>query len=100
VGRTVPADPRPGRRVRVRLRTAAGTALAPSTPVALALYRRTGTPGQDLASPLGRRVARSARGPAGRVTLKLPPSVRPSALWLLATTRTGVALIPIPSPNP
>jgi hypothetical protein len=100
VGRTVPADPPAGARVRVHLRTAAGAPVNPATPVALALYRRAGTPGRDLGNPLGRRVARAARGPAGRVTLKLPARVRPSALWLLATTREGVALIPIPSPHP
>jgi FlgD Ig-like domain len=98
VGRAVPSDPAAGARVRVHLRTAAGAALDPGTPTALALYRRVGTPGRDLGSPLGRRVARAARGPAGRVTLRLPARVRPSALWLVATTRRGVALIPLPSP--
>jgi len=99
VGTPVPSHVRAGQRVRAHLRTApSGDALAPGAAVHLALYRRAATPGRDLANPLGPRVARGASGPAGRVTLRLPRTVRPSALWLVATSHSRRALIPLGSP--
>jgi hypothetical protein len=99
VGRSVPAVVRPGGRVHVRLRTDPnGAALAPGAPIHLALYRRVATPGRDLADPLGRRVAVAASGPAGHVALRLPRTVRPSALWLVARSHGRRALIVLRSP--
>ena len=98
LGQTAPAAPAAGAAVGVRLRTPDGSPLPADTPTVLALYRRVATPGRSLADPLGRRVTGTARGRAGRVTVHLPRGVRPSALWLVATTPRGVALIPMPSP--
>jgi hypothetical protein len=97
VGRTVPRRPRPGDRIRVHLTGADGAAVPPGTPVALALYRRTATPGRSLASPLGRRVGGRARGHAARVTIVLPRRIRPSALWLVASSHGRRALVPLGS---
>ena len=94
-GEAVPNGAAPGARVGVVLTGVGGTVLAPSTPVRLALYRRTATPGESLASPLGARVGGQARGPAGRVTVRLPQRIRADALLLVATTSTGRALIPL-----
>jgi FlgD Ig-like domain len=94
-GEAVPANAAPGERVGVVLLDAAGKALPPSTPVRLALYRRAATPGESLASPLGPRVGGQARGPVGRATVRLPERIRPGALWLVANTSTGRALVPL-----
>jgi hypothetical protein len=96
-GRPVPAGAAPGDRVGVALAGADGRPVPPTTPVNLALYRRTATPGESLGAPLGARVGGQARGRAGRVTLRLPRRIRADALWLVATTRDGRALIPLGS---
>jgi FlgD Ig-like domain len=98
LGSVVPSGPRPGDRVRVRLRTPDGVAVEPSTPVALAIYRRTATPGRDGASPLGTRIGARTQGRAARVSIVLPRRKRPSAFWVVANSRGRRALIPIPSP--
>jgi hypothetical protein len=90
-GTAVPADPRPRDRVRVRLRATDGTRIAPSTRVALTLRRRTGTPGVNLGDPLGDQVGGGAKGPAGTVSVRIPPGINPDALWLVATTLDGDA---------
>jgi hypothetical protein len=92
VGRPA-ASPRAGARVGVRLTRVDGTPVPPSTPTRLALYRRAATPGRSLDRPLGPRVGAGARGPAGRVSVRLPGRLRPSALWLVATVGSGRALI-------
>ena len=56
----------------------------------LALYRRTGTPGETLGDPLGAQVGGGARGPAGTVRVRVPPGINPSALWLVARTDDGL----------
>jgi hypothetical protein len=98
LGGVVPARPRPGDRVRVLLRTPDGAAVEPGTPVALAIYRRTATPGRAGRSPLGARIGARARGPAARVSVVLPRRKRPSAFWVVANSQGRRALIPIPSP--
>jgi hypothetical protein len=95
VGRTVPRVPRAGDLIQVRLTLPDGTPLDPRAAVGLALYRRVATPGRSLKQPLGARVARAARGPAGTVALRLPRTIRPSALWLVATSGDRRALIPL-----
>jgi flagellar hook assembly protein FlgD len=90
-GSAVPAEPRPRDRVRVRLRTTDGDRIRPSTPVALTLRRRTGTPGENLGDPLGAQVGGGAKGPAGTVSVRIPPGINPDALWLVARTLDGDA---------
>ncbi len=94
VGTAEPADPQPGDRVGVRLRRPDGTPLAAETPTALRLYRRVGAPGLD-SEILGSPRSRAATGRAGRVTIRLPRGIRPSALWLVAEADGGRALIPL-----
>jgi flagellar hook capping protein FlgD len=94
VGRPAPS-PRAGARVGVRLTRVDGTPVPASTPTRLALYRRAATPGRSLGRALGPRVGAGARGPAGRVSVRLPGRLRPSALWLVATVGSGRALIPL-----
>jgi len=96
-GRPVPARPAPRDPVGALLRRTDGDALAPSTTVTLALYRRTGTPGRTLSDPLGRQVGPGARGPAGRARVRVPAGINPAALWLVARTDDGLgaALIPL-----
>jgi hypothetical protein len=91
----VPRVPRAGDLVQVRLTLPDGTPLDPRAAVGLALYRRVATPGRSLKQPLGARVAHAARGPAGTVALRLPRTIRPSALWLVATSGDRRALIPL-----
>ncbi|MGE0028493.1 MAG: hypothetical protein AB7U07_15480, partial [Thermoleophilia bacterium] len=88
-GSAVPAAPRPRDRVRVRLRATDGDRIAPSTRIALTLRRRTGTPGTNLGDPLGEQVGGGAKGPAGTVSVRIPPGINPDALWLVAKTLDG-----------
>jgi flagellar hook assembly protein FlgD len=97
-GEAVPAGAAPGERVGVVLTGPGGAVLPDSTPVRLALYRRAATPGEDPGSPLGQRVGGQAQGASGRVTVRLPRRIRADALWLVATTRTGRALIALGRP--
>lgn len=94
-GEAVPANAAAGERVGVVLSDATGKTMPESTPVRLALYRRAGTPGQTPAGPLGARIGGQARGPVGRATVRLPKRIRPDALWLVATTASGRALVPL-----
>lgn len=99
IGAPRPARPAPGVRVGVALRRLDGSALPASTPVQLSLYERAGVPGPDLGPVLGRRVGGQARGPAGRVRLRLPRLRSPAGLWLVAASAEGRALIPLrPAP--
>lgn len=91
-GRARPPAPAPRDRVGVSLRaTGDGSAIAPSTPVSLVLRRRLGVPGETGGTPLGGQVGPGARGPAGRVAVRVPRGVNPDALWLVATTLDGRA---------
>ena len=95
VGRAVPAGARPGGLIRVALTSTTGAGLAGSVPVTLQLFRRTGTPGDRRVTPIGRAVGRPSRGPVGRTRIRLPRTIRPGVLWILATTATGQALVPL-----
>ena len=95
VGRPIPANARPGALIRAALSSTAGVGLAGSVPVKLQLFRRTGTPGDRRVSPIGRPVGRPVVGPVGRTRIRLPQTIRPGSLWLLATTATGTALVPL-----
>lgn len=97
-GEAVPAGAPPGARVGVVLTGPGGATLPDRTPVQLTLYRRAATPGESLGAPLGERVGGQARGPVSRATVRLPERIRPDALWLVASTRTGRALIPLGRP--
>jgi hypothetical protein len=95
-GTPVPAAVAPRQRVGAALRRTDGRRVAPSTTVTLALYRRTGVPGTTPGDPLGVQVGGGARGPAGRVRVRVPPGINPSALWLVARTDDGLAAALIP----
>ena len=97
-GRAIPAQPAPRQTVGVALRTTGGDALPPSTPVTLTLRRRTGVPGVSGGDPLGPQVGVGARGPLGRVRVRIPAGINPDALWLVAKAagrRPGIALVPL-----
>jgi hypothetical protein len=89
-GTPVPASVAPRERVGASLRRTAGSPLPGSDTVTLALYRRTGVPGRTPGDPLGVQVGGGARGPAGRVRVRVPPGINPSALWLVARTDDGL----------
>ena len=88
-GAPLPSNPRPRDRVGVRLRETDGSPLAGATPISLTLRRRTGTPGENLGDPLGAQVGGGAKGPAGTVTVRIPPGINPDSLWLVARTLDG-----------
>jgi hypothetical protein len=94
LGATVPARPKLGTRVRVALRGPGGAAIAPSTRVGLAIFRRIGNPG-TASQVLGRRVGAKSSGTAGSVSIQLPRKVAAADLWIVATTTAGRALIPL-----
>jgi len=96
LGRPVPARPVAGGFVGVRLVRPDGTAVPAGAAVQLTLFRRVGTPGRGTGAVLGRRIGAQVRGPAGSVTVPLPRRLRPSALWLVASTSGGRALIALP----
>ena len=91
LGSAEPARPKLGDRVGVQLRTVAGAALPGSTRVTLTIYRRPlgGTP------TLGPRVGATAEGPVGSVRIQLPRRIPPARLWIVATSDSGQALIPL-----
>ncbi len=93
LGRTAPRVARRGLVVKVRLTTTDGRGLSPRTPVTLTLYRRAADPGASLVSPLGNRVARAVRGPLATASIRLPTTINPATLWLVAGTPKGRALI-------
>ncbi len=94
IGVLIPARPRLGTRVRVRLRRPDGSAIPPATRVHLAIFRRAGDPG-EATTILGARVGAQARGPAGAIRIQLPRKIAAANLWVVATTDTGRALIPL-----
>ncbi len=87
-----PARPVAGDAVGVTLRATDGTALPGSTRIALVLRRRTGEPGVTFTDPTGAQVGPGRTGPAGRVTVTVPRTVNPRALWLEARTLDGKAI--------
>lgn len=94
LGTLVPPRPKLGTRVRVQLRQLDGTPLPGSTRVALATFRRVGDPG-TASTVLGAGVGPTAAGPVGSARLQLPRKVPAADLWVVATTDTGRALIPL-----
>lgn len=92
-GSARPAAPRPRQPVTVALRHTDGRPLPAATAVALEFRRRTATPGIGTNPPLGARVGGRYRGPLGRATLMTPAGIRPDALWLVARSADGIALI-------
>lgn len=94
-GTARPARPAAGDEVGVTLRRTDGTPLPGSTRIALVLQRRTGVPGETFGDPLGAQVGPGASGPAGRVTVTIPRTVNPAALWLVARRLdgSGIALV-------
>jgi hypothetical protein len=90
VGEPVPARVAPRGRVGASLQRTDGARVSPSTVVTLALYRRTGVPGESLADPLGAQVGPGARGPVGRARVRVPAGLNPGALWLVARTDDGL----------
>ena len=94
IGTPAPARPKLGTKVGVSLTTPDGKTLAPNTRVELAIFRRTGTPGSTT-PVLGAQVGANAAGPIGTVRLQLPRKIPAAQLWIVATTDTGRALIPL-----
>lgn len=94
VGTAVPARPKLGTRVRVQLRTPAGEPIAASTPVHVAIFKRLGTPG-SATRVVGARIGAQADGSAASVRIQLPRKIPAAALWIVATTDAGRALIPL-----
>jgi FlgD Ig-like domain len=94
IGAAIPARPTLGTKIGVSLTTPDGKPVAPTTRVQLALVRRTGTPG-GTTPVLGGPVGAKAVGPLGTVRLQLPRKIAAAELWILATTDTGRALIPL-----
>ncbi len=90
-GEPVPAAVAPRARVGAALRRTTGRPLPPTDTVTLALYRRTGVPGESPGDPLGAQVGGGARGPAGRARVQVPAGINPAALWLVARTDDGLA---------
>ena len=94
IGTAVPARPKLGDRVGVRLQDVAGTALPASTRVTVRIARRIGDPG-TASQVIGPAVGSHVRGPVGRVRIQLPRRIPPARLWLIVTTDGGRALIPL-----
>lgn len=94
IGTLVPPRPRLGTRVRVQLRRPDGSPVAPATRVQLAIFRRIGDPG-SATRVLGTSVGAQASGRAGSVRIQLPRKIPAADLWVVATTDTGRALIPL-----
>ena len=95
IGTAIPAAPRMGTRPRIRLTTIAGKALAPSTRVTLHIARRTADPGGTGTGIVGATVGGSAKGPLATTRITLPRQIPPSRLWIVATTDTARAIIPL-----
>jgi hypothetical protein len=95
-GTPVPAAVAPRQRVGAALRRTDGDPLPGSTPVTLALYRRTGVPGETPTDPLGAQVGGGAHGPLGRTRVRVPAGINPEALWLVARSDDGLAAALIP----
>ena len=94
IGTLVPPRPKLGTRVRVQLRRPDGAPVAPATRVRLAIFRRVGDPG-SAPRVLGASVGAQASGRAGSVRIQLPRKIPAADLWVVATTDTGRALIPL-----
>jgi hypothetical protein len=94
-GRTRPARPQRGSRVRALVRDERGRALPATTAARIALYERAATPGRDPGPPLGRRVGGQAAGPLATTSVRLPVRRSPRSLWLVAITNRGTTLIPV-----
>lgn len=77
---------------RVTLFDVAGRELPGSTPVTLRFHRRVGEPGPD-PMVLGPRVARPVTARADRARIRVPATVSPDDLWLVADAADGRALI-------
>jgi hypothetical protein len=92
-GDAIPGRPAPRDRVGVTLRRTDGTPLPASDIVGLVLRRRTAYPGRTDGDPLGPQVGPGARGPISTAAVTVPAGVNPAALWLVARTRDGIALI-------
>ncbi len=90
-GTARPADPAPRDQVGVSLRDTDGETISGATTVSLVLRRRTGVPGETAGDPIGDQVGPGARGPAGRVRVRIPAGVNPDALWLVVTRTDGEA---------
>ena len=94
IGTLAPPRPKLGTRARVLLRQPDGSPIAPSTRVRLAVFRRIGDPG-SARQVLGAPVGAQASGRAGSVRIQLPRKIPAADLWVVATTDTGRALIPL-----
>ncbi len=95
LGVPLPARPKLGDRIAVRLTDAAGAPLPGGTGVRLSLALRNAEPGGANTEILGPKVGITAQGPVGQVRLQLPRKIPPRRLWLVATTKQGQALIPL-----
>lgn len=91
-GRVVGGPRARGALATVVLHRPDGSLLPAATRVRLRLFRRVGEPGVDT-RVLGARVARAVVGTASSATIRLPATVSPAALWIVADAVGGRALI-------
>lgn len=92
VGRISGGPPSRGGLATLILRRPDGTLLPAGTRVRLRLFRRSGTPGLDT-RVLGPRVARAVVTTAADAAIRLPVTVSPEALWIVADAAGGRALV-------
>ncbi len=92
LGTATPANLAPGDVAGLRLTTPTGVALPASTPVAVRLYRRTGTPGVP-GPVVGGALGAPVPTTAGAAQVTLPANIPVADVWIEARTAAGAALV-------
>jgi len=92
LGTATPANLAPGGVAGLNLTTPIGVSLPASTPVAVRLYRRTGTPGVP-GPVIGGAIGAPRHMTAGSARVTLPANVPVADVWIEARTTTGTALV-------
>jgi hypothetical protein len=91
-GTVAPANLAPGDVARLTLTTPIGVSVPASTPVALRLYRRTGTPGVP-GPVIGGAIGAPVHTSAGSAQITLPAKIPVADVWIEARTAAGAALV-------
>jgi len=92
LGTATPANLAPGGVAGLNLTTPTGVSLPALTPVAVRLYRRTGTPGVP-GPVIGGAIGAPRQMTAGSAQVTLPANVPVADVWIEARTATGTALV-------